>query len=221
MAVSLLPCVAAGAMSLMLLTACGPQSGSVGELSGPSTTATGSAEATRESNSPPTPDPGLPSGVSAERVHKQDLVDDVVEQMWRSSDTSGYATSTVDIDALTVEIMWRGEPPADVKRLEGTTKDGVRVSIVKVPYSQNEIDAAGARVFRARFRGQTSAQVTATYANKAFDGLVVEISSARRDLTALADQLAAIAQMPVTIKPGGASVELDGAPDPQPPPAAS
>jgi hypothetical protein len=140
----------------------------------------------------------------------------VVEQMWRSSDTSGYASSAVDVDALTVKITWKGEAPADVQRLEGTTKDGVRVSIMQVPYSQKEISAAGTRVFRASFKGHTSAQVFATHANEAFDRLVVEISSADyacSDLAALADQLAAIAQMPVTIEQGAASVEANGAPN--------
>jgi hypothetical protein len=143
--------------------------------------------------------------VPADRIHKQDLVDDVVEQMWKSPDTSGYARSTVDVDALTVQIMWKGEPPADVKRLAGTTPDGVRVLIVDVPYNEQEIAAAGRRVFEVGMKGEIPVRPVAAYANEAFDGLVVEISSAdyaRSDLAALADQLAAIAHMPVTIQQG-------------------
>jgi hypothetical protein len=195
----------AAVAAVLLLVACGPQAGSVSELSGPSPPAAGSADATTESNPAATPDPGLPPSVPAVRIHKQDLVDDVVEQMWKSPDTSGYARSTVDVDALTVQIMWKGEPPADVKRLAGTTPDGVRVLIVGVPYNEQEIAAAGRRVFEAGMKGEIPVRPVAAYANEAFDGLVVEISSAdyaRSDLAALADQLAAIAHMPVTIQQG-------------------
>jgi hypothetical protein len=156
----------------------------------------------------PTADPApvtLSGGLTAERIHNQELVDAVIERMWQSADTSGYARATVDVDALTVQIMWKGTPPPDVKSLVGLTADGVRVSVVDVPYNAQEMIAAGERVLRAGWRGALPVRPVAAPANATFDGLDVEVpgaSLARSDRTALRKKAAAIARMPVTVMPG-------------------
>lgn len=151
------------------------------------------------------PTPVLPGGLTAERIHNQQLVDDVVERMWQSSDTTGYARATVDVDALTVQIMWKGHPPADVKSLVGVTADGVRVILVDVPYNAQEMIAAGERVLRAGWRGELPVRPVAAPANVTFDGLDVAVpvaSLARSDRAALRKKVSAIARMPVALTPG-------------------
>jgi hypothetical protein len=151
------------------------------------------------------PGVALSSQLVAKRVYNQGLVDDVVERMWQSSDASGYARATVDVDALTVQIMWKGDPPADVRSLVGITTGGVRVTLVKVPYNAQEMIAAGKRVLRAGWLGKLPVRPVAAPANATFDGLDIVVPVAmlvRADHAALRRQAAASAGMPVALTAG-------------------
>jgi hypothetical protein len=162
----------------------------------------------------PTPQIPFPPGVDAEDVSKQQLLERALAPMWSvtkesGSPDSGYARSSVDHEDMTAEIMWKGDPPAVVKQLEGTNKDGVCVTIVSVPYSAWEAIAAGGRIFAAV---PESAWPSAAYANEAFDGLIVEFVAEDLDgvdREKLGDQLEAMAGMPVTIAEGERAVEAD------------
>lgn len=81
-------------------------------------------------------------------VHDQQVLDDILAEALKTPDPSGYAGSTINIDALTLTILWTDPVPADVQKLAGTDPaSGARVSVIVVRYSEVDITAAGRRVF--------------------------------------------------------------------------
>ena len=96
----------------------------------------------------------LPPGVTEEQVHNQELLDrakaPLAHYLRGKGDGEGdpaYARVSVDVERLTMVLQWKGEPPPEIQAMAGTTSSGVKITIVRVPYSQGDISAAAKKIF--------------------------------------------------------------------------
>jgi hypothetical protein len=158
---------------------------------------------------------GPSAGASIGSVRSQELVDEALRPMWElvegdGENSPGYARATVDIDRLTVEIMWKGEPPAKVRALEGINESGVRITIVDVPYSQGDVTAAADKILALGRAGEIP-RPTEVSSNDRFDGLRVGLQptdASKVDQARLAEQLKALTGIPAAIFVGEKRVLL-------------
>jgi hypothetical protein len=82
------------------------------------------------------------------------------------------------VTALSMTIYWKGEPPAAVRALEGTTDSGVDVEIVEAKVSKSELDDGRKQILAAARSGKLP-EPDSISVNDNFDGLVVGFMKAR------------------------------------------
>jgi hypothetical protein len=138
-----------------------------------------------------------------DRVQAQQILDDIVASALETADTSGYAGSAIDVDTLSATIRWTSPVPGDVQALAGTDPaTGARLSVVIVSYSQDQVNAAGRRIFAATAsEGLVSPNVTGATSDGAalrIEVRPVDLARARAEREAFAH----LAEMPVQIVAG-------------------
>ncbi len=146
----------------------------------------------------------FPRETSPAEAERQELVDAVVDAVLRVPDTSGFAGSAVDSDALHVTLLWTAPVPDFVESLAGVTETGVTVTILPADYSEREVLAAAERVFAAARAGDVPVPNVA--AGSTFSrGLTLEMTptdiAKSRDLELVA-KYSKIAGMPVDLVEG-------------------
>lgn len=151
----------------------------------------------------------LPPGVSKQHVHNQELTDKVLGPLQKYLEgypqvVSGYAEHSASAETKVVEIKWKGDPPADVRALEGTHDSGVTVRIVDVTYSLNDMTAASEAIFTGARQGLVPMPISGG-GNQAFDGVEVAYSAdelKHLDQTTLTNQLTRRTGIPTTVVVG-------------------
>ena len=109
-----------------------------------------------------TPEPGVDLEANAQ------LLAEVVDKIDESA--KGFAQILQNPAKLKLHIYWKGEPPAEVKALEGTTGTGVEVVLVEAKLSKADVNAAIARISQAAQAGTVPAPDSIS-ANKDYSGI--------------------------------------------------
>lgn len=151
----------------------------------------------------------LPPDVSEESVHNQEIIDEALapleEYLERyPSMPSGYADHSGDAATLQAVVKWKGNPPPAVLALEGTTSSGVKISVLRVNYSLNEIEAAARAIYKEA-QDEEIPLPNHIGASDAFDGLDVAYSQtrlARLNPADLSKRLESVTDIPVRVVPG-------------------
>lgn len=138
-----------------------------------------------------------PSEVSDPPTASQQAVDDVAAQLTGFEQVPGYGRVSVDYANAEVTVVWKGEPPAEVKALTGSRPNGVDVNIEQSRYSEAELVQAARRVLNAPSDEVGGATVAAALPNEDLSGLIVEIVKPWSGSTAPLEE---IAQLPVTVR---------------------
>ena len=138
-----------------------------------------------------------PSEVSDQPSASQQAVDDVAAQLTAFEQAPGYGRVSVDYANAEVTVVWKGEPPAEVKALAGSRSNGVDVIIEQSRYSEAELVQAARRVLNAPSDEVGGATVAAALPNADLSGLIVEIIRPWSGPTAPLEE---IAQLPVTVR---------------------
>ena len=163
----------------------------------------------------PRAEPSPPAASDSDkRLQNQELLDEALKPLGAAIEGNGerspsFARSSVDVDNLTAEIMWKGEVPEPIRDLEGTTKSGVRITIVGVPYSQGDITAAAEEIFDLA-RKEDLPLPAGISATEQFDGLKVELTAddfEKVDRAELANQMQRATGIPSVIVKGEPSYD--------------
>ena len=159
----------------------------------------------------------LPPGVTKQQVHHQELLDEARAPLERYLRGKGdgekdpaYARGTVDVERLTMMLMWKGQPPRAIQAMEGTTASGVKITIVDVPYSQGDISAGARKIFKLARDGEIPLPVSAG-TNGAFDGQEVSFTVEQLaviDRTALSVRLERLTGIPTALVAGERGVDM-------------
>ncbi|HUR75524.1 MAG TPA: hypothetical protein VMZ00_14680 [Sporichthya sp.] len=168
----------------------------------PVTSPTAVAPSTAQPTAEQTPEPGVDLEANAQ------LLAEVVDQIDESA--KGFAQILQNAAKLKLHIYWKGEPPANVRALVGTTGTGVEVILVEAKLSRADVNAAIARISQAAQAGTVPAPDSIS-ANKDFSGITIGFVQSRlaaNSSASLRGKYEAIAKVPVTI--AGSS---DHAPD--------
>ncbi|MBA3742840.1 hypothetical protein [Sporichthya sp.] len=177
-------------VSLALAGCGGSDDDDVAEPPAPSPTATASsAEPTAEE----TPEPGVDLEANAQLL--AEIVDEIDES------AKGFAQILQNPAKLKVHIYWKGQPPAEVKALEGTTGTGVEVILVEARLSKADVNTAIARISQAAQVGTVPAPDSIS-ANKDFSGITIgflESRFAANNNASVRGKYEAVAKVPVTI----------------------
>lgn len=116
---------------------------------------------------PPAPNPG------ASDRHD---VTEIAEQISAHWDDPGFGKVTVSYEGARVTVLWKGEPPESVQRLEGVQPNGVTVDIGSSLYSQADVYAAAAEVVTVERARTGTASAVAIVPNDDLSGAIVEVS---------------------------------------------
>lgn len=144
-----------------------------------------------------TPEPGIDLEANAQ------LLAEVADQIDETA--KGFAQILQNPAKLKIHIYWKGEPPAEIKALEGTTGTGVQVILVETKLSKADVSAAIARISKAVQAGQVAAPDSIA-ANKDFSGLTIgfiESRLAANNNASVRAKYEAIAKVPVSIVRSG------------------
>ena len=90
----------------------------------------------------------------------------------------GFAQILQNPAKLKLHIYWKGEPPAEVKALEGTTGTGVEVVLVEAKLSKADVNAAITRISQAVQAGTVPAPDSIS-ANKDYSGITIGFIESR------------------------------------------
>lgn len=175
----------------LALAGCGGSDDNVAEppAASPTAVASSSPEPTAEA----TPEPEVDLDANAQLL--AEIVDEIDES------AKGFAQILQNAAKLKLHIYWKGEPPAEVKALEGTTGTGVEVILVDAKLSKADVNAAIARISQAVQAGTVPAPDSIS-ANKDFSGITIGFIESRRAANSNATVRAkyeAVAKVPVTI----------------------
>jgi hypothetical protein len=120
-----------------------------------------------------------PGGTPPPRQPDTQTVHEAVDQVAELSSAfwahPGFGKVKVDYDKISVEVYWKGAPPAEVAELNGAVVDGVQVSVVEVARSQHELVAAGLKILATERDRVGPHNVVAAMPNASLSGIVVEI----------------------------------------------
>jgi hypothetical protein len=138
-----------------------------------------------------------PNEVSDPPTASEQAVDDVAAQLTAFEATPGYGRVSVDYATAEVTVLWKGEPPADVKALAEADPNGVDVIIEQTRYSEAELVQAARQILSAPKNEVAGATVAAALPNEDLSGLIVEIVEPWSGSTAPLEE---VAQVPVTVR---------------------
>ncbi len=174
----------------LVLAGCGSDDDTVAEppAASPTAVVSSSPEPAQE-----TPEPGIDLEANAQ------LLAEVVEDIDESA--KGFAQVLQNAAKLKIHIYWKGEPPAAVKALEGTTGTGVEVILVEAKLSRTDVNAAITRISQAAQAGKVPAPDSIS-ANKDYSGIVigfVESRLAANNNATVRAKYEEVAKVPVTI----------------------
>jgi hypothetical protein len=144
-----------------------------------------------------TPEPGVDLEANAQ------LLAEVVEKIDESA--KGFAQILQNAAKLKLHVYWKGEPPAEVKALEGTTGTGVEVILVEAKLSKADVNAAITRISQAAQAGKVPAPDSIS-ANKDYSGITIGFVPSRlaaNNNAAVRAKYEEIAKVPVTIATSG------------------
>ncbi|WP_159104846.1 hypothetical protein [Plantactinospora sp. BB1] len=86
-----------------------------------------------------------------------------LHQLTASKGLRGFAGSALDADGRTVRLYWAGDQPSALRSFASRLRSGVRLSVISVPYDQEEIVArARALIKAAKLRGIPIGAVSST-----------------------------------------------------------
>lgn len=166
--------------------------------------------------SPVEPPPKTQSDFSLQErqaITNQELIHDHIDPVvhpYRERADNGYAQVRVDVQAASAKILWKGEPPADVQGLVGTSPNCVRVELVDVPYSRADLERAYQGVIRAQNLGELPG-FSGLGPSRTFDALEVGFPSAELDANnndANRASFEATASMPVRFVAIGGTADM-------------
>ncbi|WP_418060888.1 hypothetical protein [Pimelobacter simplex] len=153
------------------------------------------------------PDPTQPSGPS---LASDDQVRAVADSLMLEQ-AAGFGKVAIDLEQREVYVYWHGTPPPPVVDAVAQRPHGVRVILVPVAYTADQINAAGARIL-ADGRLPGSVRIAHTAPTETLDGIEVGIvaknlptdPSARDDLQRHLEEVSG--GIPVSIVPGSETI---------------
>lgn len=102
-------------------------------------------------------------------------VDQVAARLMGYDGEPGFGRVVVDYDLSTVQVLWKGKPPAEVAEMAGSQPNGIRVIIQPSTYSQAELAGAAQAIMTAPPSQVDGAQIVAAVPNSDLSGLIVEV----------------------------------------------
>ncbi|MEO3978605.1 S1 family peptidase [Streptomyces sp. CAU 1734] len=154
-----------------------------------------------------TVEPGpVPAGLSAASP-AEDVIPVVADRIFTLGADSGFARQETNYAKRSVKVLWKGEPPANVRAYAAEKPLGVRITLTKgAKYSRAEAEAARTRVLNSPL--SRSMGVTWSELNKDGSGVTVGVASRARIAGARAEEVRETAGIPdVEIRTGVPAAE--------------
>lgn len=132
-----------------------------------------------------------------------DLVRSVASEV-ALTDDPGFGKVSVDFDAAQVVVLWAGDPPSQLTEAAKNRPYGVQVVIVPVDHSEAELAAASDRLLAGA--AEEGVGILMVGRRPDLSGLVAYAEPTditRHHAGAVAERLAEIAGVPVTVRAGG------------------
>lgn len=166
-------------------------------------------------SAPNIPDPAVTSSASSDPIAiEEDLLSDTAAELSAQYTRPGFAGTSIDYEAKSVTLRWRGEIPEDLAK-EAGVRDSITVELLPARFSDEELISLSKQLLRADRRavGSAATRLTMVGPNDERSGLLSTFDPAR-SLTA-ADKQALLSalelKVPVEFVPAASFVGMKDA----------
>jgi hypothetical protein len=119
--------------------------------------------------------PDLPPGLSAATVARNEASEKIADQVRAIANGVGLASIVLNSEKSRLDVYWKS-PPSELKRLDGTTVDGLEVHVNPARYSKDELSKAADKLLDLARSGRIP-RISSVALDTAGKGLTVETSA--------------------------------------------
>jgi hypothetical protein len=119
--------------------------------------------------------PDLPPGLSAATVAHNEASEKIADQVRAVANGVGLASIVLNSTKSRLDVYWKG-PPSALRRLDGTTVDGIEVHVHPAPYSKDELSKTADKLLDLARSGSIP-RISTISLDTAGKGLTVETSA--------------------------------------------